>query len=102
MKLFRVSVSAKNDTSVLKTAKVENHVLSFDPVNVASDVTTTCSYKSLTKKGFKYTAPKATNTAFTTSGFEEVAGVSYTFVEETKLYIVQILKTGNLALQDLM
>lgn len=74
-----VSVSAKNDTSVLKTAKVENHVLSFDPVNVASDVTTICSYKSLTKKGFKYTAPKATNTAFTTSGFEEVAGVSYTF-----------------------
>lgn len=74
-----VSVSAKNDTSVLKTAKVENHVLSFDPVNVASDVTTTCSYKSLTKKGFKYTAPKATNTAFTTGGFEEVAGVSYTF-----------------------
>ena len=74
-----VSVSAINDTSVLKTAKVENHVLSFDPVNVATDVTTTCSYRSLTKKGFKYTAPKATNTAFTTSGFEEVAGVSYTF-----------------------
>lgn len=74
-----VSVTAKNDTSVLKTAKVENHVLSFDPVNVASDVTTTCSYKSLTKTGFKYTAPVATNTSFTTSGFEQIADVKYTF-----------------------
>lgn len=74
-----VSVSAKNDTRVLKTAKVENHVLSFDPVNVASDVTTTCSYKSLTTTGFKYTAPVATNTSFTTSGFEQVADVKYTF-----------------------
>lgn len=74
-----VSVTAKNDTSVLKTAKVENHVLSFDPVNVASDVTTTCSYKSLTKAAYTYTPTTLKYGEFTKSGFEQVANVDYTF-----------------------
>ena len=74
-----VTVSANNNTSVLNEAKVENHVLSFGATNVTSSVSTTCGYKSLTKTGFKYTAPKATNTAFTTGGFEKVDDVKYTF-----------------------
>jgi hypothetical protein len=74
-----VSVSAKNDTSVLKTAKVENHVLSFDPVNVASDVTTTCSYKSLSKAAYTYTPTALQEGEFDMAGFTEVDGVKYTF-----------------------
>lgn len=80
-----VSVTANNNTSVLNTAKVENHVLSFGSTNVTSDVTTTLGYKSLTKGAYKYTAPVATTTSFVTSGFEKVADVKYTFgkAEET-------------------
>ena len=74
-----VNVTANNNTSVLDSAKVENHVLSFGSVNVTSGVTTTCSYKSLTKGKYAYTAPVATNTSFVTSGFETVADTKYTF-----------------------
>jgi hypothetical protein len=74
-----VTVTANNDTSVLNTAKVENHVLSFGSTNVTSGVSTSCSYKSLTKTGFEYTAPAATTTSFVTSGFTKGSGVKYTF-----------------------
>lgn len=74
-----VSVSAKNDTSVLKTAKVVNHVLSFDPVNVASDVTTTCTYKSLSKAAYTYTPTTLQEGEFDMSGFTKVDDVDYTF-----------------------
>ena len=74
-----VTVTANNDTSVLNTAKVENHVLSFGSTNVTSGVSTSCSYKSLTKTGFEYTAPAATTTSFVTSGFTKGSGVNYTF-----------------------
>lgn len=74
-----VTATANNDTSVLKTAKVENHVLSFDPVNVASGVTVTPTITNFTKTGFQYTAPIATNTDFVTSGFTNVADTKYTF-----------------------
>lgn len=74
-----VSVSAKNDTSVLKTAKVVNHVLSFDPVNVASDVTTTCTYKSLSKAAYTYTPTVLQEGEFETSGFTQGDNVDYTF-----------------------
>ena len=74
-----VNVTANNNTSVLNSAKVENHVLLFGSVNVTSGVTTTCSYKSLTKGKYAYTAPVATNTSFVTSGFETVADTRYTF-----------------------
>lgn len=74
-----VSVSTKNDTSVLKTAKVVNHVLSFDPVNVASDVTTTCTYKSLSKAAYTYTPTTLQEGEFETSGFTQGDNVDYTF-----------------------
>ena len=80
-----VSVTANNNTSVLNTAKVENHVLSFGSTNVTSGVTTELSYKSLTKGAYDYTAPVATTTSFVTSGFTNVADTKYVFnkAEET-------------------
>ena len=80
-----VTVTYKNDTSVLDSAKVENHVLSFGSTNVTSNVSYGCGYKSLTKGGYAYTAPVATNTPFVTSGFTTVADKDYTFgrLEET-------------------
>ena len=74
-----VSVTANNDTSVYNSMSVTDHVLSFGTTNVTSNVSTTCKYKSLTKTGFKYTAPEATTTAFVTSGFKNVDDVKYTF-----------------------
>ena len=77
--LSKVTVTAKNNTSVLSSAVVDGHVLSFGTTDVTSNLSTEYKYKSLTKTGFKYTAPVATNTAFVTSGFEKVADVNYTF-----------------------
>ena len=74
-----VTVNYNNNTSVLNEAKVENHVLSFGATNVTSNVSSSCGYKSLTKTGFEYTAPVATNTSFVTSGFAKVDNVDYTF-----------------------
>lgn len=74
-----VSVTANNNTSVLNSASVENHVLSFGSTNVTSGVSTTCGYKSLTKGKYAYTAPVANTTAFVTSGFTNVDDVKYTF-----------------------
>ena len=73
-----VEVTANNDTSVLNEAKVENHVLSFGAKNVASGVTVTPKYKSLTKTGFTYADPTVQTTAFTTSGFTKASDVTYT------------------------
>lgn len=77
--LSNVTVTPVKNANVLSSATVTDHVLSFGDVNVMSDVTVAYESKSLTKTGFKYTAPKATNTAFTTDGFEKVADVNYTF-----------------------
>ena len=77
--LSDVTVTAKNDTNVLKSAKVENHVLSFDDINVTSNVDVKYYSKSLTKDTIVYTAPVATNTGFVTSGFKKVDDVKYTF-----------------------
>lgn len=77
----RVTVNYNNNTSVLDSAKVENHVLSFGSTNVTSNVSYDCGYKSLNKTGFKYTAPVATNTPFVTSGFTNVEDVKYTFAK---------------------
>ena len=73
-----VEVTAKNDTSVFNEAKVENHVLSFGSTNVASGVTVTPKYKSLTKTGFTYSDPTVQTAAFTTSGFTKASDVTYT------------------------
>jgi hypothetical protein len=77
--LSNVTVTANNNASVLNSAYVEGNVLKFGSANVTNGVTVETKYKSLTKTGFEYTAPKATNTAFVTSGFEKVANVDYTF-----------------------
>lgn len=74
-----VNVTANNNTSVLNSASVVDHVLSFGSTNVTSNVSTTCGYKNLTKGKYAYTAPVATNTAFVTSGFTNVDDVKYTF-----------------------
>ena len=76
-----VTVTYNNNTSVLDSAKVENHVLSFGSTNVTSNVSYGCGYKSLTKGGYAYTAPVATNTPFVSSGFTTVADTEYTFVK---------------------
>lgn len=77
--LSSVEVTANNNTSVLNNATVTDHVLSFGSTNVTSGVSVDRKYKSLTKTGFEYTAPKATNTDFVTSGFTRTADVDYTF-----------------------
>ena len=77
--LSKVTVTAINNASVLNSAVVNDHVLSFGTTDVTSGVNVESKYKSLTKTGFEYTAPIATNTAFVTSGFEKVADVKYTF-----------------------
>lgn len=77
--LSDVTVTAKNDTNVLKSAKVVDHVLSFDDINVTSNVDVTYYSKSLTKDTIVYTAPVATETGFVKSGFKKVDNVSYTF-----------------------
>ena len=65
-----VSVVANNDTSVLASATVSDHVLSFTPANVTSGVTVTTSSKSLVKKDVNFTpASVATYGEFKTSGF---------------------------------
>ena len=74
-----VSATAKNDTSVLNEAKVENHVLTFGSVNVASGVDVQTTTKSFTKGGYAYTAPSATKKSFTTSGFTKASDRKYTF-----------------------
>ena len=77
--LSSVEVTANNNTSVLNNATVTDHVLSFGSTNVTSGVSVDRKYKSLTKTGFQYTAPQATNTDFVTSGFTRTANVDYTF-----------------------
>lgn len=74
-----VSVTANNNTDVFNSASVKDHVLSFGTTKVASDVTTTCSYKSLTKAAYTYTPTTLKYGEFTKSGFEQVANVDYTF-----------------------
>lgn len=77
--LASVTVTANNNTNVLNSASVKDHVLSFGTTNVTSGVDVEQTYKSLVKSGFTYTAPKATDTGFITSGFEKVADKNYTF-----------------------
>ena len=74
-----VSVTANNNTEVLNEATVENHVLSFGKVNVASSVSTSCSYKSLATTTYSWTAPSAVMGEFETSGFTNVSDVYYKF-----------------------
>lgn len=74
-----VTVTANNNTNVLNSATVTDHVLSFGSTNVTSDVTVKSSYKSLMTSTLDYTAPVATTKAFTTGGFTKADDVKYTF-----------------------
>lgn len=74
-----VSATVNNDTDVFSSASVTDHVLTFGTTKVASGVTVTPTITNFTKKGFQYTAPKATTTAFVTGGFTNVADTNYTF-----------------------
>jgi hypothetical protein len=74
------SVSSNTTTAnVLSSATVKNHVLSFGNVDVVNSVTVDTTDKTLVKSGYKYTAPTAITTAFTTGGFEKTDDVTYTF-----------------------
>ena len=77
--LSSVELAADNNTSVFNEAVVNNHVLSFGSTNVTSGASLSYKSKSLAKTGFKYTAPTATTSEFTTSGFKNVEDVNYTF-----------------------
>ena len=74
-----VSATVNNDTDVVSSASVTDHVLTFGTTKVASGVTVTPTITNFTKTGFQYTAPVATNTSFVTSGFAKVDNVDYTF-----------------------
>ena len=74
-----VSVSVNNDTEVLNSATVKDHVLSFGTANVASGVSTTCSYKTLATTDYTWTAPSAVMGKFVTSGFTNVSDTYYKF-----------------------
>ena len=74
-----VTASVKNDTSVLNSATVTDHVLTFGSTNVASGVTVDTTSKAFTKGGYSYVAPSASKAAFTTGGFEKTDDVKHTF-----------------------
>ena len=77
--LYSVSVSANNDTTVLNTASVSNHVLSFETTNVTSGVTVSSSYKSLETTGYTFTPAAVSTATFVNGGFTKASDVTYTF-----------------------
>ena len=76
-----VTATVNNDTDVLASASVVDHVLSFTPTKVASsvNVTTTPKKLALTKTSFTYTPTSFTESEFVTSGFTKSDDVNYTF-----------------------
>jgi hypothetical protein len=74
-----VEVSANNDTDVLASASVTNHILSFAPVKVASGVTVTPKYKTLEKTTYSFTPASVSTTAFVNGTFTKASDVKYTF-----------------------
>ena len=76
-----VTATVNNDTDVLASASVTDHVLSFTPVKVASgvSVSTTTRNLQLTKTGFSYVPSSAKDAEFVSSGFTQAANVNYTF-----------------------
>ena len=76
-----VTATVNNDTDVLASASVTDHVLSFTPTKVASgvDVVTTKRNLQLTKTGFNFQSAKATSSDLSTSGFTQADAINYTF-----------------------
>jgi hypothetical protein len=77
--LSSVDVEVNNDTSVLATATVNSHVLSFTPVDVASGVTVNKKYKSIKKVGYDYTSAVGNTTSFSKGEFKKSSDVTYKF-----------------------
>lgn len=76
-----VNASVKSTKNVLNSAYVENNVLHFGNVDVASDVavSTTTRNLQLAKTGYSYESAKATSSNLSTSGFTQAESVGYTF-----------------------
>jgi hypothetical protein len=76
-----VTATVNNDTDVLASASVTDHVLSFAPAKVASsvEVKTTKRNLQLTKTGFNFQSAKATSSELSTSGFTQAEDINYTF-----------------------
>ena len=76
-----VDVAVNNDTSVLNTATVEDHVLSFSTTKVASSVSVTPQTKKLelSKAAYDYKPTTFTESGFKTSGFTQADAIDYTF-----------------------
>jgi hypothetical protein len=73
-----------SDTSVLSSATVVSHILTFGAGNATTSVSLSYKSKSLTKTGFEYTKPVATKTSFVKSGFTKTSNVSYTFAKSNE------------------
>ena len=95
--LSKVTLAANNATSVLNTATVTDHVLSFGSTNVTSGASLSYESKSLTKGKYKYTAPTGVAGEFTTGGFTQVANKDYTFgtAKETTYSSTPVFKKLN-------
>lgn len=74
-----VEVSANNNTDVLASASVTNHILSFAPAKVASGVTVTPKYKTLEKTTYSFTPASVSTTSFVNGTFTKASDVKYTF-----------------------
>ena len=95
--LSKVTLAANNATSVLNTATVTDHVLSFGSTNVTSGASLSYESKSLTKGKYEYTAPTGVAGEFTTGGFTQVANKDYTFgtAKETTYSSTPVFKKLN-------
>jgi hypothetical protein len=97
--LTDVTVSASSE-SVLKEAKVENHVLSFDPIDVTSDVSLNYKSKSLTKKGVSHTPINVTKKGLATKGFK-TDNIELTFDKGKETVYTPTFKTWKLNTPEL-
>lgn len=95
--LSKVTLAANNETSVLNTASVTDHVLSFGSTKVTSGASLSYESKSLTKGKYDYTAPTGVAGEFTTGGFTQVANKDYTFgiAKETTYSSTPVFKKLN-------
>lgn len=97
--LTDVTVSASSE-SVLKEAKVENHVLSFEPIDVTSGVSLNHKSKSLTKKGVSHTPINVTKKGLATKGFT-TNNIELTFDKGKETICTPTFKTWKLNTPEL-
>lgn len=97
--LTDVTVNASSE-SVLKEAKVENHVLSFEAIKVTSDVSLSHKSKSLTKKGVSHTPINVTKKGLATKGFT-TNNIELTFDKGKETVYTPTFKTWKLNTPEL-